>query len=79
MWKNVAMVHVDEVDEIDVSTFQRDAVGYQQGEDDDGLFFEKPSGLDDNTLWLPFTEEEPVLSQDLLAEMDSLADQFEVD
>ena len=80
----VALVHVDEVDvlhdnEIDVSMFERDDVGYQQGGDDDNLHFETPTGLDDSILWLPFTEEEPVLSQDVLAEMDALADRFEVD
>jgi len=80
----VSMVHVDEVDvfhdnEIDVSMFERDDVGYQQGGDDDSLHFETPAGLDDSILWLPFTEEEPELSHDVLAEMDALADKFEVD
>ena len=80
----ITMVHVDEVDvirdsEIDVSMFERDDVDYQQGGDEDNLHFETPSGLDDSILWLPFTEEEPVLSSDLLAEMDALADRFEVD
>ena len=41
--------------------------------------FQQKLKVDDSILWLPLTEEEPVLDPDVLAMMDSLADKFEVD
>ena len=78
----VAMVHVDEIDmmqstDIDVSMFEHEVLEHQAGGDDDShnYAFE---GVDDEMLWLPYSEEEPSLSQELLSQMDALADQFEV-
>ena len=63
--------------DIDVSMFEYDAAEYQQGGDDDshnGVW----AGVDDELLWLPFSEEEPSLSPEQLSRMDALADQFEI-
>ena len=72
------MAHVDEVDvvqscDLDVSMFE-----YEIGGDDNDLYVVTTGELADDLLWLPLTEEEPDVEFSLLAQMDALADQFEV-
>ena len=72
------MAHVDEVDvvqscDLDVSMFEYEIVG-----DDNDLYVVTTGELADDLLWLPLTEEEPDVEFSLLAQMDALADQFEV-
>ena len=72
------MAHVDEVDvvqscDLDVSMFE-----YEIGGDDNDLYVVTTGELADDLLWLPLTEEEPDVELSLLAQMDALADQFEV-
>lgn len=78
----IAMVHVDETDvvqttDIDVNMFEYDAAEHQQGGDDDS-HNDVLSGVDDELLWLRFSEEEPSLSHEHPAQMDALVDQFEI-
>ena len=80
----VSMAHVDETDvlkstDIDVSMFEHDAFEHQQGgDDDDNSHYDVGESVDDEMLWLPYSEEEPSLNDDQLSRMDALADQFEV-
>ena len=79
----VAMVHVDEIDitrhnELDVSMFERDTTEYQTGGDDDCPHSDTLNEFDDDLLWLPLSEEEPLLDAELLSNMDALADRFEI-
>ena len=72
------MAHVDEVDvvqscDLDVSMFE-----YEIGGDDNDLYVVTTGELADDLLWHPLTEEEPDVEFSLLAQMDALADQFEV-
>ena len=69
---------MDEVDvvqscDLDVSMFE-----YELGGDDNDLYVVTTGELADDLLWLPLTEEEPDVEFSLLAQMDALADQFEV-
>ena len=72
------MAHVDEVDvvqscDLDVSMFE-----YEIGGDDNDLCVVTTGELADDLLWLPLTEEEPDVEFSLLAQMDALAEQFEL-
>ena len=75
----ISMLHVDETDllkstDIDVSMFEHDMLEHQQGGDDgDNSHHSVGENVDDEMLWLPYSEEEPSLDVEQLSQMDRLA------